>query len=255
MANTLKGWMADLTVTADPNDKMLVLESTGKADMDKVHEEMRAEDTGLRLETIVHVTSLYHRTVAKLLMNGYSVNTGLFYAVPRFTGTVEGGRWNPEKNSIYVSFTQDKVIREEIAQTTVKILGLKRDVMYILETEDRRTGLKDGTMTPGHNLFIRGGALAIAGTHADVGITLTNLSTQAMVKLEEDRITRNKPSELTLLIPAGLPDGEYELSICTQYSNSKTFLKEPRKVVVNVHVGASTPGGDGEEGGGDDVLE
>ena len=50
-------------------------------------------------------------------MNGYNVNTGLFYAVPRFTGLIEGGRWNPEKNSIYVSFNQDKVLREEIAKT------------------------------------------------------------------------------------------------------------------------------------------
>lgn len=30
MANTLKGWLADNTVTADPNDKILVLESTGQ---------------------------------------------------------------------------------------------------------------------------------------------------------------------------------------------------------------------------------
>ena len=29
MANTLKGWLADNTVTTDPNDKILVLESAG----------------------------------------------------------------------------------------------------------------------------------------------------------------------------------------------------------------------------------
>ena len=45
MANTLKAWLTDNTVTADPNDKILVLESTGKADLDKVLEEMQAEDT------------------------------------------------------------------------------------------------------------------------------------------------------------------------------------------------------------------
>ena len=113
MANTLKGWLADNTVTADPNDKILVLESTGKADINKVYEEMLNEDTGLRIETIVHVTTLYERICARLLMNGWQLNTGLFYAVPRFTGVVESGKWNPEKNSIYVAFNQDKVIREE----------------------------------------------------------------------------------------------------------------------------------------------
>ena len=111
MANTLKGWLADNTVTTDPNDKILVLESTGKADSNKIYEEMLNEDTGLRIETIVHVTTLYERICARLLMNGWQLNTGLFYAVPRFTGVVESGKWNPEKNSIYVAFNQDKVIR------------------------------------------------------------------------------------------------------------------------------------------------
>lgn len=38
MANALKGWLANNTVTADSkdsNDKILVLKSTGKADMKK----------------------------------------------------------------------------------------------------------------------------------------------------------------------------------------------------------------------------
>ena len=166
MANTLKGWLADNTVTADPNDKILVLESTGKADINKVYEEMLNEDTGLRIETIVHVTTLYERICARLLMNGWQLNTGLFYAVPRFTGVVESGKWNPEKNSIYVAFNQDKVIREEIAKTIVHILGEKADVMYILEVEDRKTGLKDGTVTPGRNLFVRGANLKVIGDKA-----------------------------------------------------------------------------------------
>lgn len=43
---------------------------------------MRAEDTGLRLETIVHSVTLFQRVCARLLMNGWQLNTGLFYAVP-----------------------------------------------------------------------------------------------------------------------------------------------------------------------------
>lgn len=46
MANTLKGWLTDNTVTTDPNDKILVLESTGKADMKNIYEEMLAKNTG-----------------------------------------------------------------------------------------------------------------------------------------------------------------------------------------------------------------
>lgn len=237
MANTLKGWLTDNTVTTqDKTDKILVLEGTGKADINKVYEEMLAEDTGLRRETLIHVTTLYERVCARLLMNGWQLNTGLFYAVPRFTGTVEGGRWNPSRNGIYVAFNQDKVLREEIAKTSVHILGEKPEVMYITEVEDRKTGLRDGTMSPGRNFFVRGANLKVSGTHADVGVMLINAQDGLEIKLDPDQITTNKPSELILLLPATIPDGEYELSVTTQHGNGKVLLKEPRSASFRVHV-------------------
>lgn len=245
MANTLKGWMAPNTVTADPNDKILVLESTGKADINKVYEEMLAEDTGLRKETIVHVVTLYERICARLLMNGWQLNTGLFYAVPRFLGVIAGGKWDALKNSIYVAFTQDKVLREEIRKTSVHILGEKKDVMYIIETEDRQTGLKDGRMTPGRNFFVRGANLKVTGTDESVGITLTD-SKGTVTKLDADLISINKPSELTLLLPADLADGEYTLTVTTQYVSNHVELKVPRSVSVAVHVG-ETGGSTGDD--------
>lgn len=95
MQNKLRGWLADNSLTVDPKDRILVLESAGNDDICK---EMREEDTGLRQETIVHVVTLYECMVARFLMNGFSVNTGLFHAIPRFTGFIERGLWNPEKN-------------------------------------------------------------------------------------------------------------------------------------------------------------
>lgn len=48
------------------------------------------------------------------------------------------------------------MIREEIAKTEVSILGMKADVMYILETEDKKSKRKDGSATAGRNFFVRG---------------------------------------------------------------------------------------------------
>lgn len=236
MANTLKAWMVPNTVTTDPNDKILVLESTGKADINKVYEEMLSEDTGMRKETIVHVVTLYERICARLLMNGWQLNTGLFYAVPRFTGIIASGKWDPLRNSIYVAFTQDKVVREEIRKTSVHILGEKGDVIYITEIEDRQTGLKDGTMTPGRNFFVRGSNIKVTGTNEAVGITFTN-SKGVVTKLDSDLISVNKPSELMLLLPADLAEDAYELTITTQYVNNHVELKQPRSVSISVRVG------------------
>ena len=229
--------MADNTVTTDnKDDKILLLESAGSVNLEKIYDEMESEGTGLRRETLVHVVTLFLRIVARFILNGYSVNTGLFRAVAQFTGVIEGGRWDPAKNSVYVSFTQEKIIREEIAQTSVNILGMKADVMYILETEDKKSKLKDGSATAGRNFFVRGAMLKVMGSDASVGVTLTNEEGQAR-KLEEDEITINNPSELTLLIPADLEAGTYTLTVTTQYSKGNVGLKEPRSVSTTVYIG------------------
>ncbi|WP_456086433.1 DNA-binding domain-containing protein [Parabacteroides sp.] len=248
MQNTLKGWLADNTVTTDnKDDKILLLESAGSVNLDKICEEMKNEDTGLRTETIVHVVTLFLRIVARFILNGYNVNTSLFRAVAQFTGVIEGGKWDPEKNSVYVSFIQDKMIREEIAKTTVNILGMKADVMYILETEDKKSKLKDGSATAGRNFFVRGSMLKVMGDDPSVGVTLTD-EKGVVKKLEDDEIAINKPSELTLLIPADLTAGTYTLTVTTQYCHGgNSLLKEPRSVSTTVYIGGKPSGGGEEE--------
>lgn len=245
MQNTLKGWMVDNTVTTDnKDDKILLLESSGKVGLEQIYNEMKEEDTGLRMETIVHVVTLFLRVVMRLILNGYSVNTGIFRAVAQFVGIIEKGQWNTDTNSVYVSFTQEKLLRESIAKTKVEILGTKANVMYILEVEDRKTGLKDGTATPGRNFFVRGSHLKVVGSDPAVGVTLTD-SEGNVTKLVDDEVSINKPSELTLLLPAGLKDDTYTLTVCTQYSQSAQLLKEPRSVSTTIVVG--TPSGGGED--------
>lgn len=236
MQNKLKGWLVDNTVTVDnKNDKILHLESNGNAGIDEIIKDMLEEDTGLREETLRHSISLYNRMIIRLLLNGINVNTGLFYAVARTLGVIEKGVWNKENNSIYVVFNQGKELREACAKATVEILGEKSNIMYILETEDRKTHLCDGSATAGRNLFVRGAMLKVVGSNEAVGVTLTD-SKGVVTKLDEDMIVVNKPSELTLLIPADLTDGEYTLTITTQYSTG-SILKSPRSVSTPLWIG------------------
>ena len=245
MKRVLKGWIADNPVTADKTDRILLLESAGGANLADILDEMKKEDTGLREETLQHVVNLFLRITMDLILSGYKVNVGLFYAVAKFVGVLEGGKWNPEKNDIYVSFTQGKDLREAIAETAVEILGEKANVMYIIETEDRKTGRKDGSATAGRNLFVRGAMLKVVGDDPSVGVTLT-ASGGTETKLEDDLITTNKPSELTLLIPAELEAGEYTLTVTTQF-NSGALLKTPRSVSTQIWIGGRPEEGGEEE--------
>ena len=123
--------------------------------------------------------------------------------------------------------------------------------MYIMETEDRKTGLKDGSATAGHNFFVRGAMLKVVGDHESVGVTLTD-SKGATTKLTDDQITINNPSSLTLLLPADLAEGEYTLTVTTQYSNSYT-LKVPRSISTPIWIGGKPADGGGDSESPDEV--
>ncbi|GGK08122.1 hypothetical protein GCM10007084_33990 [Parabacteroides faecis] len=48
MQNKLRGWLADNSLTADPKDRILVLDPAGDAGLEEIYKEMLEEDTGLR---------------------------------------------------------------------------------------------------------------------------------------------------------------------------------------------------------------
>ena len=251
MKHTLKGWLLDNTVTADnKDDKILQLESAGNITLQDVLEEMKKEDTGLRQETLEHVVRLYHRVLTDLVLAGYEINAELFYMTPEFRGVVENGVWNPEKNSIYVSLVQGKTLREGIAQTSVEILGEKQDVMYIAGGEDAATRAPGNTATAGRNYILTGRMLRVAGDDPSVGVTLTD-SEGEVTRLTADMLAVNNPSQLVILLPATLADGEYTLTVTTQYSGSGRLLKTPRSVSRTLFIGESAAQPGGGEGGED----
>lgn len=226
-----------------------MLESVGSLTLEDILSEMKKEDTGLREETIEHAVKLYHRVLSDLILSGYSVNTGLFRAVPQFRGVVDNGQWDQKKNSIYVSFTQDKDLREAIAQTSVNILGEKRDAMYIIGGEDAATRATDGMATAGRNYTLNGRLIKVVGEHESVGITLTDASGKVS-KLPNDMLVVNNPSQLIILLPSDLTDGDYTLTVTTQYSGTNTLLKTPRSTSKVITIGQSSGSEDGNTGDG-----
>lgn len=230
MKNELKAWVMNNNVTPDQKEKkILLLENTGSLDLNDVLEEMRKQDTGLRPETIAHVVDLFQRTVQDLVLNGHSVNTGLFRAVAQFQGVVDKGVWNPQKNKAYVLFTQDKMLRDHINATPVKILGEKGGAAYILATEDTATRATNGTATPGRTFRLKGKNLKVTGPDERVGIYLTDAGGNQL-KLPTELLVKNNPSEVIVLLPADLAEGNYELHIVTQFCRGGYTLKTPRMV-------------------------
>lgn len=244
--NLLKAWLVDNSLTPDnPNDRIAQLETTRNVDFQFVLDEMVRNNPSVPRDTQELAVKNYHQTLQQLIMNGYRVNTGLFSVVAQLKGIVEKGVWDATKNFIYISFVQGKDLREAIADTNVEILGDKANGMYVADASTR--GGSSFVAKAGRNFTLEGRMLKIAGDDPAVGITLTNNETKVTVSLDNDMIAVNDPSKLVILIPADLTDGEYTLTITTQYSSTTRLLKEPRTTETIIHIGEGSGGGD-EEG-------
>lgn len=107
--NVLRAWLVDNTVTTDDKtDKIFQLETTRSIDKNIILDRMVAKNPGVRRETMALGIELMEEVIAEALMNGESVNTGLFRGVAQFRGVAKQNAWNAVTNSIYVSFTQGK---------------------------------------------------------------------------------------------------------------------------------------------------
>lgn len=246
----INGQLAENTVTVDnKEDMILVPVSIGTADEARIIAEMKAEDSGLREETIQHVHDLEKRIVKRMLMSGMNVNNGLYYASASFRGVIEGSQWNPDKNSIVVNFNVGADLREAIKKTTVNIIGGKSSTMYIGGVADISTRAQDASATAGRAFSLTGSKIKVAGSDEAVGITLTD-SKSVVTKITEDLFVVNNPSKVTFIIPAGLTNGTYVLKLTTQFSGSGALLKTPRSVEKTIYIGTAPSGGGSQGGGG-----
>ena len=251
--NILKAWLVDNTVTTDDKtDKIFQLESTRTADLTYIIDRMVAKNPGVLRTTMEMIVKLHNEVVAEEVLNGVSVNTGLFRAVAQFRGTAVNDAWDPKKDSVYVSFTQGKTLRESTQDTTVEVLGDRPTKFYIGSTNDVATKATDNSATAGRNLTLYGKNILPAGDDPSVGVTLTNTETQAVTRLTEDMIALAEPSRLVILIPSDLDDGEYTLTVTTQYSGGARPLVNPRSTSQTIYIGGApqTPdSGDGDDSG------
>ncbi|MCQ4154605.1 DUF4469 domain-containing protein [Riemerella anatipestifer] len=242
--NTLKAWLRpNLLTKDDPNDFVAVPLLGGSLGITEIVNALKKEGMEIQTETAVDIITRFNRKASELVLNGYSVNTGLVYMRPAIKGVFYDKTWDKEKHSVYVNVNQGLDLRKAVADTKVEILGEQSSPMSVFSITDKATGKADGTLTKGKNAEIKGKNAEIKGTFIKIdgndpknGIVFKNLDNQNEVKLLAEHIVLNKPSRLLILIPTDLDAGNYELSITTQYSNGKTVLKEPRTEILSTPI-------------------
>ncbi|MDY3520733.1 DNA-binding domain-containing protein [Riemerella anatipestifer] len=235
--NTLKAWLRpNLLTKDDPNDFVAVPLLGGSLGITEIVNALKKEGMEIQTETAVDIITRFNRKASELVLNGYSVNTGLVYMRPAIKGVFYDKTWDKEKHSVYVNVNQGLDLRKAVADTKVEILGEQSSPMSVFSITDKATGKADGTLTKGKNAEIKGTFIKIDGNDPKNGIVFKNLDTQQEVKLLAEHIVLNEPSRLLILVPTDLEAGNYELSLTTQFTKGNTLLKDPRTETLSTPI-------------------
>lgn len=199
-----------------------------------------------RLDTIINILNMADDEKVIALAEGKSVVDGVGQYLPTVIGAFDGEKapFEPEKHQLGIGFTISKTLREALQKLVIHTRSGSSGIT-INNVFDPMNGETNGLITPLSNLIINGVNLRVAGDNESNGVFFTKTGgTPQPVKL----ITHNNPSQLTVLLPQ-LEDGEYTLSITTQYASGNRLVKEPRTCTfpVLLYVGKKPETGGGEE--------
>ena len=231
--HTIKAYLYDNLLTPDPNDFTARVSSERSLSVaDICHSAATRGGADVSDAAMSHAVELFLKEMAYRLCDGFAVNTGYFTAMPVVRGVFlnPNETFDPQRHTLQFQFTQGELMRREIEDVEVKIMGVAETGLYIGQVEDMKSRTVNEVLTPGFNLRVTGTKLRVVGDKPGVGIFFRETVTNTATKVDEADIVVNNPSELMIIIPA-LPAGTYQLEVTTQYSMGKQWLKEPRTSV------------------------
>jgi len=233
--HTIKAYLYDNLLTPDPNDFTARVSSERSLSVaDICHSAATRGGADVSDAAMSHAVELFLKEMAYRLCDGFAVNTGYFTAMPVVRGVFlnPNETFDPQRHTLQFQFTQGELMRREIEDVEVKIMGVAETGLYIGQVEDMKSRTVNEVLTPGFNLRVTGTKLRVVGDKPGVGIFFRETVTNTATKVDEGDIVVNNPSELMIIIPA-LPAGTYQLEVTTQYSTGNKLLKEVRSAVFD----------------------
>ena len=230
-----KAYPYDSLLTPDPNDFVArVSPERSLSVADICHSAATRGGADVSDAALSHAVELFLKEMAYRLCDGFAVNTGYFTAMPVVRGVFlnPNETFDPQRHTLQFQFTQGELMRREIEDVEVKIMGVAETGLYIGQVEDMKSRTVNEVLTPGFNLRVTGTKLRVVGDKPGVGIFFRETATNTATKVDEGDIVVNNPSELMIIIPA-LPAGTYQLEVTTQYSTGNKLLKEVRSAVFD----------------------
>lgn len=188
----------------------------------------------------------FMEVVREAVIDGFVVTTPLFTVQLVANGTADATQFTQPMHhddvNIYASFKQSEEMRKDIRQTAVEV-SIQPDTYHPIiagiepaaskyRVERCRNNLVPGTMT-----IIQGRLLKLMGDDPAVGITLRPVDgVGEPVHIPPAMVYPNRPSSLQFLLPATIAEGEWEVTVTTQYGCGRRNVQQPRSTTFDERV-------------------
>ncbi|MGC3977508.1 MAG: DUF4469 domain-containing protein [Paludibacteraceae bacterium] len=225
----------DLAITEQKDDRFGRKITIGSENIDSLVKIAVTRRTDLNPETIRTAFILLKDIAIERLLAGASVNFGLGHFNLGVNGVFMGdnAQWDSTKHSLSVTISPTAELRDAVRSVKVNVRGMATTGTVINTVTDVASGEINTRLTPGGGVNVTGSKIKVAGDNPACGIILINEDNGTKTTVPANAIAVNNPSKITFVAPAALPAGNYKLSICTQFSNTSTLLKEPREYVFD----------------------
>ncbi len=194
------------------------------ADLESIADRISRRGTTVAKSDVMSVLEDYHTVIEELLLDGAFVNTPHVSYRTSIQGTFDGvlDGFDPAQHRLAIRVITGKRLRRLLKGYGEVIKLESSDVLpHPAEFLDANSGQKDSTLTPGGLGELGGYRMQFDPTDLNQGIFFLSAAgeeTRATV------VSRNKPSELTFLIPALAP-GEYTLQVRTVLNGTPQVRK------------------------------
>lgn len=215
----------DNAVTETKGDYVGKLVVTGTLHNVDIANRIVTKRTEYRLETIVNILEIADQEKVNAIAEGKSVVDGVGQYLVNVGGSFDGEKapFNPEYHKLGVAYTPGKLMRDTLKRVVVETRPAVTGPI-INDIVDSTTGEKNLLLTSAGPAVISGANIKVVGSNPSVGIYLTPAKGES---IKAGVLIHNNPSQVTFMLPA-LENGEYTLSITTQYSAGNNTVKEPR---------------------------
>ena len=220
----------NLSITERKDDRFGRVVTNKSLNEDDLIKTAIARRTDLSPVTLKASIDILKQIAIEEVCNGASVAFGLGYFGLKVNGVFMGdnAQWDSTKHNLAVRVTPNVELRKAVGSTDVNVRGLASSGTFINSVTDVSSGEENGKLTPGGGVNLTGTRIRIEGDHPSIGLKLVNVETEGETAIPAGSILVNNPSNVTFIVPVDLPEGDYQLVLTTQFTGTKTLLKEPR---------------------------